>query len=164
MKNEMRFNECGDIVLPFVGRMENEDNESAKARFYAWKNAKPATGFDYKQFKDRCMAVTSDEIPVLVYGNRRELPEWAVEHHKIHIMTVEESMKRNLLKVDSQTTLDGVIRWIKPLRVVDGNIIKSFGVKPNFLLEKAWLLHLVNGKKLSDTERQLLNARSKVWW
>ena len=87
-----------------------------------------------------------------------------VEHHKAHIMSWEESLRFNpdKKKANPQTTLDGHVRYAPSLRVVDFDIITSFGVKPNFLLEKSWLLHLLNGESLSETERQFLRERKEL--
>lgn len=87
-----------------------------------------------------------------------------VVFHKAHLLTWEETLAHNpdKAKVNPQTTLDGHIRYAPSLRVVDFDIITSFGVKPNFLLEKSWLLHLLNGEKLSETERQFLKERKEL--
>lgn len=87
-----------------------------------------------------------------------------IEHHKAHLLTWEETLAHNpeKRKVNPQTTLDGHIRYAPSLRVVDFDIITSFGVKPNFLLEKSWLLHILNGENLSETEKQFLKERKEL--
>ena len=86
-----------------------------------------------------------------------------LDYHKAHLLTWEETLAHNpdKAKVNPQTTLDGHIRYAPPLRFVDFDIITSFGVKPNFLLEKEWLLHILNGEKLSETSRQFLMVRKE---
>ena len=87
-----------------------------------------------------------------------------VVFHKAHLLTWEETLAHNpdKAKVNPQTTLDGIVRNAPQLRVVDFDIITSFGAKPNFLLEKSWLLHLLNGENLSETERQFLKERKEL--
>lgn len=86
-----------------------------------------------------------------------------IEFHKAHLLTWEETLAHNpeKRKANPQTTLDGHIRYAPQLRVVDFDIITSFGVRPNFLLEKEWLLHILNGGRLSETARQLLAVRKE---
>lgn len=87
-----------------------------------------------------------------------------VVFHKAHLLTWEETLAHNpdKAKVNPQTTLDGHIRYAPSLRVVDFDIISSFGEKPNFLLEKSWLLHILNGESLSETEKQFLKERKEL--
>lgn len=86
-----------------------------------------------------------------------------VVYHKAHLLTWEETLAHNpdKAKVNPQTTLDGYVRYAPQLRVVDFDIITSFGVRPNFLLEKEWLLHILNGERLSETARQFLEVRKE---
>ena len=178
--NELRYNEHGELVLPFVDRNKGEDNESAKERYFAWKNASPSTVTKEESIKEFLSGkeVDKETIPVFRYGKyfvfkdkksvekyyRNELPEWAVEHHEAYFPTVEETIASwgEMPEADTQTTLDGLCG--RRIRHVSNNMIKSFSVKPNHLLEQGWLMSIIYGKSLSMTEKMLLKAREEVWW
>ncbi len=126
----------------------------------------------HKDFPPRGRPVIepSDDNPVFIYKSRGSIRTEVrvlsrpIKVHKAHLLTWEESLNfhPNKPKVEPQTTLDGVVRFVKPLRTVDMKMIASFGMKPNHLLEREWLLHILNGEELSRTAKQLLDGRMEM--
>ena len=60
-----------------------------------------------------------------------------------------------------QTTLDGVVRFVPPVRVVSTALVKSFGKKPNHYLEKAWLESIWYNVPLTDWQSFQISKREK---
>lgn len=89
-----------------------------------------------------------------------ELEERITETHAF-FDELRKKKEEAIRKQGVQTTLDGVVRFVPPVRVVSTALVKSFGKKPNHYLEKAWLESIWYDVPLTDWQSFQISKREK---
>lgn len=186
MKNmELKFNEFGELILPpqkpvldktgwvrmtrqrwtkiKAHEKAMEDYEVMKAKYDAIPPC-TKTGMDAKIafYEERGKLLRNHGGIVLfdVDCTDHETEERIAETHAF-FDELRKKKEEALRKQGVQTTLDGVVRFVPPVRVVSTALVKSFGEKPNHYLEKAWLKSIWYGEPLTDWQSFQISKREK---
>lgn len=185
--NALRFDEFGEIVMPpqkpvkpdtskwkrmTVKRRETlrqyqEDLADFEVAYAKWvelptiqETKEEAITKDYER---RGKLLRNDGITLFdVDCIDHELEKRIAETHSYFddLRAKAEELKR---KQGAQTTLDGIVRFAPPVRMVSLSIIKSFGEKPNVYLERAWLQSIWYSVPLTDWQAYQISKREKEY-